>query len=273
MSSSSGSSASDSDSSSDSEEERRKKEKKEKKRKREKEAKREKKEKKGKKSKKESKKEKREKKDKKSKKSKKSRGESSTAGGTMAQWGKYGILREGDMYSKQEEFFAWLSEVKGVPQEALRPYEIKEHFASFCEDYNTATLPSEKYYNLAKWYAGEQERKAKAEADGSALYERTSFDDEAERRAEIQRGRAKKESAVSNLMAKAMHGNSHLVQDMKDQEESRMKMQMAYKTSDTSTARELAQKLDPSFVSEAEMRATWGTGGGPARKARKPQKS
>ena len=38
-------------------------------------------------------------------------------------------------------------------------------------------------------------------------------------------------------------------------------------------ARELAQKLDPNFVSEAELRATWGSGGGPAKKARKPQKS
>jgi hypothetical protein len=61
-----------------------------------------------------------------------------------ASWGKYGILREGDMYSKQEEFLAWLSEVKGVPQDACGQRELKEHFADFCEDFNTATMPSSK---------------------------------------------------------------------------------------------------------------------------------
>ena len=27
-------------------------------------------------------------------------------------WGKYGIIREGDMYTKQEEFLSWLADVK-----------------------------------------------------------------------------------------------------------------------------------------------------------------
>lgn len=61
-----------------------------------------------------------------------------------ASWGRYGVLREGDMYSKQEEFLAWLSEVKGVPQDACGQRELKEYFESFCEDYNTATMPSTK---------------------------------------------------------------------------------------------------------------------------------
>ena len=103
------------------------------------------------------------------------------------------------MFEKQEEFFAWLSEVKGVPQEACGQRELKEvracacaraycilfsphtwlrahpparachalthdsrawrrpqHFSSFVEDYNTATFPNDKYYDLRKWYVKEQ---------------------------------------------------------------------------------------------------------------------
>jgi len=132
------------------------------------------------------------------------------------------------------------------------------------EDFNTATMPDEKYYNLRAWYVKEQERlrlEGANSAGGSGTFERTSFDDEAERKAELQRERAKREHARTMLMAKAMHGESHLVADMREQEAKRIKMQDAYKTGDTSTARELAQKLDPKYVSAAEMRATFG---GPA---------
>ena len=49
--------------------------------------------------------------------------------------------------------------------------------------------------------------------------------------------------------------------------------QVAYKTGDESKAREMAPRLDPNHVTEEQMRATWGSGAGPQRKARKPQKS
>ncbi len=35
----------------------------------------------------------------------------------------------------------------------------------------------------------------------------------------------------------------------------------------------MALRLDPNHVTEEQMRATWGSGAGPQRKARKPQKS
>ena len=38
-------------------------------------------------------------------------------------------------------------------------------------------------------------------------------------------------------------------------------------------ARELIKRLDPNHVTEEQLRAVWGSGGGPAKKARKPQKS
>ena len=68
------------------------------------------------------------------------------------------------MYEKQEEFLAWLTEVKGVPQDQCTQRELKAHFETFCEDYNTATLPSKKYYNLAAWAAKERHRAAEDHA-------------------------------------------------------------------------------------------------------------
>lgn len=92
-----------------------------------------------------------EKKHKKHKKEKKSKNQELLETATMAKWGAYGIIKESDMHSKQEEFFAWLSEVKGVSQDMCGRRELADYFSSFVEDYNTATLPSLKYYNMRKW--------------------------------------------------------------------------------------------------------------------------
>ena len=284
MASSSGgsSSCSDSDSSSDSEE-RRRREKKERKRKREKEKK------------KSSKKHKHKKSKHKHKRSKHKSAINSlhtTASGES--WGKHGIIKESDYHQKQEEFLSWLAEVKGVSQEVCGPRDLKEHFSSFMEDYNTATMPSEKYYNMGVWYAKEQERMtregAAASASNATQFERTSFDDEQELRAELARERAKRSAATSMLMAKAMHGESSLVEDMRAQEAKKMQMQNAYKTGDAcacqqntplallrascrlcplsafdlsgrAKAREIAEKLDPKYISPEELKKIFG---GPA---------
>ena len=47
------------------------------------------------------------------------------------------VSRGADLYTKQEEFLCWLSEVKGVPQDACGQRELKEYFSDYCEDYNT----------------------------------------------------------------------------------------------------------------------------------------
>ncbi|OZJ06867.1 hypothetical protein BZG36_00210 [Bifiguratus adelaidae] len=69
------------------------------------------------------------------------------------EWGKYGIIYENDIYSKEQEFQAWLVEVKKMNPELITPAKSKELFQGFIEDYNTATMPHEKYYNLEKWEA------------------------------------------------------------------------------------------------------------------------
>ncbi|OBZ83393.1 hypothetical protein A0J61_08554, partial [Choanephora cucurbitarum] len=53
----------------------------------------------------------------------------------------------GDQWGK----YAWLIEVKNVNVETIGNSKRKELFADFMEDYNTATMPHEKFYNLHNW--------------------------------------------------------------------------------------------------------------------------
>ncbi|GAA5804955.1 hypothetical protein HPULCUR_010465 [Helicostylum pulchrum] len=90
------------------------------------------------------------KKDKKHKKSKK-KSKKSKLSSIGDQWGKHGIIHEADIFSKEAEFQAWLIEVKNANVEILNNIKRKEMFVDFMEDYNTATMPHEKFYNLHKW--------------------------------------------------------------------------------------------------------------------------
>jgi hypothetical protein len=55
------------------------------------------------------------------------------------------------MWNKESEFQAWLMEVKHLNPETIPQLKMKEHFLGFMEDYNTVTMPHEKFYNLSKW--------------------------------------------------------------------------------------------------------------------------
>ncbi|KAG2753969.1 hypothetical protein P692DRAFT_20720400 [Suillus brevipes Sb2] len=65
-----------------------------------------------------------------------------------AQWGKYGIISETDFYNKTQEFRTWLLEERKINPEAISKDQERKEFAVFVEDYNTATLPHEKYYHM-----------------------------------------------------------------------------------------------------------------------------
>jgi len=55
------------------------------------------------------------------------------------------------MYNKEQEFRAWLVEERLLNPEAMPKDQTKKEFAKFVEDYNTATLPHEKYYAMEKY--------------------------------------------------------------------------------------------------------------------------
>ena len=76
-----------------------------------------------------------------------------------ATWGKYGVLTHTDQYNKQAEFHAWLLEVKKTHREALNRREEKDSWLQYMEDYNTATLPHDKYYDIEAWMRKQREGK------------------------------------------------------------------------------------------------------------------
>ncbi|KZT05452.1 uncharacterized protein LAESUDRAFT_702299 [Laetiporus sulphureus 93-53] len=52
------------------------------------------------------------------------------------------------LYPKEQEFRAWLVEERKINPETISKEQTKKEFAVFVEDYNTATLPHEKFYNM-----------------------------------------------------------------------------------------------------------------------------
>ncbi|KAF8557833.1 hypothetical protein OG21DRAFT_1373346, partial [Imleria badia] len=67
---------------------------------------------------------------------------------SSAHWGKYGIISDSDFYNKTQEFRTWLLEERKLNPESLSKDQERKEFAVFVEDYNTATLPHEKYYHM-----------------------------------------------------------------------------------------------------------------------------
>ncbi|KAJ1976096.1 hypothetical protein H4R35_002854 [Dimargaris xerosporica] len=86
------------------------------------------------------------------------------------QYGKYGVLYETDIYTKEEEFNLWLYEVKKLRPEEMSNPDSKRHFREFMEDYNTVTLPHEKYYNLRQWEDKHGYDHSQAAAKAPGLY-------------------------------------------------------------------------------------------------------
>ncbi|KAJ1310616.1 hypothetical protein OPQ81_009146 [Rhizoctonia solani] len=89
---------------------------------------------------------KREKRDRKEKKKHKGK-----TGAVTGQWGQYGIINESHLYEKDAEFRTWLVEECKINPESLSKDATRKQFARFVEDYNTATLPHPKFYNMASY--------------------------------------------------------------------------------------------------------------------------
>ncbi|KAI0314579.1 hypothetical protein OF83DRAFT_437027 [Amylostereum chailletii] len=68
-----------------------------------------------------------------------------------SQWGKYGIITESDMYTKEPEFRAWLVEEQMLNPENMSKDQTRKEFAKFMEDFNTATLSHEKFYHMESY--------------------------------------------------------------------------------------------------------------------------
>lgn len=129
-------------------------------------------------------------------------------------WGKYGIIREVDMWNKRPEFTAWLLEVKQVNLEALSNWEEKQMFKEFMEDHNTATFPSKKYYDLDAYHHRMMEKERKDGLKNAGVVAvRTIFNDEEQRRIELLRERERrKEEEVTALKRSMQTGMVRILQ-------------------------------------------------------------
>ncbi|CAN1239467.1 hypothetical protein LINGRAPRIM_LOCUS2371 [Linum grandiflorum] len=182
------------------------------------------------------------KREKRKKKKKKEKAERGTRGAVTDSWGKYGIIRETDMWNKRPEFSAWLAEVKQVNLETLSNWEEKEKFKDFMEDHNTATFPSKKYYNLDAYYKRQLLKEIKS---GKKVQEteRTIFNDEELKRQELRREREKQKEQEVEVLKRSMQ--SGMAQAMKDQALLREEMALQYKLGNYEAAAAIQRKLEP----------------------------
>jgi hypothetical protein len=194
---------------------------------------------------------KRHKKDKK-KKSKKSRKDGKRAV-NQNEYGKYGILRESDFHSKSVSFQAWLRDVKKMGEFNGPKWEAMELFKEYMEDYNTCTLPHEKYYDVEKFEMRryqKQQRKAFMKHKGATDKAMDALGDEERVRRERLAAREKKEQEEFRLVLQLMDKDK--IEDMREQERLRAQMQLHYKSGNVAEARRLEQILnkvdeDPRF--------------------------
>ncbi|KAF9589276.1 hypothetical protein IFM89_022242 [Coptis chinensis] len=163
-------------------------------------------------------------------------------GAVTNSWGKYGIIREIDMWNKRPEFTAWLLEVKQVNLESLPNWEEKQMFKQFMEDHNTATFPSKKYYDLDAYHKRKMEKEMKK---GYKILEteRTVFNDEEQRRHELMLAREKQKEEQVVALKRSMQ--SGMAQAMKEQAQLREEMALHYKLGNSEAAAAIQRRLDP----------------------------
>lgn len=160
-----------------------------------------------------------------------------------SRYGTYGVIKETDMEEKRTEFALWAMDEKKVDVEGLSQRREKELFSEFVEDFNTATLPHRKYYNVDAY----QMEKARRRRDGYAVEEKGHrvFDDEAERHKEREEQRQVERSRRFREIYEDLQRGGEKAQDMREQELLRQKRALAYRTGDIEQAERIAQRLRP----------------------------
>eukprot|EP00981_Chlorochromonas_danica_P000235 scaffold55_cov225-Ochromonas_danica.AAC.7 len=144
-----------------------------------------------------------------------------------------------------------MAEVKRIPdvlmlskREVSIANPVMEHFKSFIEDYNTATMPHEKFYNYEKWEMANY-RNQQVEALRRNESEDFIFNDEASKRIEKQREKQLEEQRAFAALRAQMTQDKDKVESMKRQAGLQTELQLAYKRGDMVTVRRLERLLAP----------------------------
>ena len=172
-------------------------------------------------------------------------------------YGKYGILRDDMFYQKQKEFEAYIIEVKKKPEilnQSRR--EIMEAFGDFVEDYNTATLPHEKYYDYNRWELFEYNRKKALEKnnqmkadqyliDDDCTVDFSAFNDEDAKRKEAKRKLEYEKKLEFEAVKNRLSASQSVREDMRRQEQLYGELSLAYKSNDADMIQRLGNQLKP----------------------------
>lgn len=150
------------------------------------------------------------------------------------------------------EFEAYMMEVKKIPAVMmLSKREIADHFRSYVEDYNTATMPHNKFYNYERWEMEEyqraqhdaQRKRMRQYEDGDP--ETNLFNDEEQVRLQRKRQREEEEQREFQRLRQQMAHDSDKRSDMKKQAELRLELQQAHRRGDVATVKRLDRLLAP----------------------------
>lgn len=160
-----------------------------------------------------------------------------------AEFGARGILRASDLHKKMRELECWLREVKGLAPEGMPRGELAERFKDYAEDFNTVTLPHDKYYDLDAWEFEEmRKRRARAgEAGGDAAV--SVMADEVAVKRERAAARAAAEQARLRAYTESLSSSKIAAMRAEQLEESHLRR--AYQAGDSKAAERLRRKLEP----------------------------
>lgn len=155
-------------------------------------------------------------------------------------------MTSSDFFRKSSEFQVWLSEQKGIPPDAPVPRgELNEHFKTYAEDYNTCTLPHEKYYDLEAWEkaqaAGAAVGAAAAAAARGGAMDLLADSDERKRASAV----AKRRAEAEMMSLYRAHMDADKVADMKRRQELQLQMQYAFKSGNAKEADRINKILNP----------------------------
>ncbi len=130
------------------------------------------------------------------------------------------------------------------------------------EDFNTVTMPHQKFYDYEKWEMAEYQRQQEdARRQRQLAYDNgdagpQTFNDEELRRLERKREKAEQEQREFQQLRQQMAADAGKRSDMKKQAELRLELQQAHRKGDVATVKRLERLLAPAEQGPA-VRHPW----------------
>jgi hypothetical protein len=165
----------------------------------------------------------------------------------QSNYGKYGIIHESDLGNKRPEFDAWLRQKQVDVSSVLKTKaDTMRYFKDFIEDYNTASLPHEKYYDLHAYeFKRQREEAAKLQGGQSSSKQLRVSDDAMHKRQLADKARAAKNAAAYKALTSV---DKEKMKAMKEQDLLRARMKQAYSMQDKGELKRMQRRLDPNTI-------------------------